>query len=52
LCNYIEEGNGQIDAYEFKYSKGKACFHQEFIDNYQPVILATISVNNFLDFIV
>jgi len=46
--DYIEEGAGKIDAYEFKWSNKKnARFAKSFMETYQPTITATINTENF-----
>lgn len=50
--DYIEERNGAIYAYEFKWSeKAKTKFATAFINSYKPKEMNIISKNNFEDFI-
>ncbi len=50
--DYIEEGNGMIDAYEFKWSpKAKAHFSKSFTKAYHPTVTKHIHSGNYLEFI-
>ena len=50
--DYVEEGAGKIDAYEFKWSeKKKARFAKSFVDAYKPYIMESIHPENFVDWI-
>lgn len=51
--DYIEERDGQLHAYEFKWSdkKGKKKFPVKFTDAYNPAITEVIHQENYLEFI-
>lgn len=50
--DYIEEYNGQLYAYEFKWNpKAKAKFPSTFVEAYQPMEKKVISVDNYDDFL-
>jgi len=50
--DYIEEGNGNIAAYEFKWNeKKKYKFPKAFMDQYSPISQQTIHQGNYLDFV-
>ncbi|MCP9766619.1 ATP-binding protein [Lacihabitans sp. LS3-19] len=50
--DYIEEKDGQINAYEFKWNpKAKAKFSNAFVEAYKPANLKIISTENFNDFL-
>ncbi|MFZ1750622.1 MAG: ATP-binding protein [Saprospiraceae bacterium] len=50
--DYIEEANGAIRAYEFKYRKVKLSkFSKSFTDEYHPVSTETINTTNFHEFL-
>lgn len=51
--DYIEEYDGEIHAYEFKYAKSqtKYKFPRAFTEAYQPLSAAVINRENFEDFI-
>ncbi len=50
--DYIEERNGEIHAYEFKWvEKSAAKFPKAFIDAYQPTTTQIVSPENYIDFI-
>ncbi|MFA7359994.1 MAG: ATP-binding protein [Candidatus Kapaibacterium sp.] len=50
--DYLEEENGEISAYEFKWSnKAKARFTKSFVDNYSPVTTALINPQNYYEFL-
>lgn len=48
--DYVEEGDGQLYAYEFKYAKKKARMPKSWQENYGENF-SLISKDNFLDFI-
>jgi len=48
--DYIEEGNGELFAYEFKYSKNKARIPKSWQDNYGDNF-SLVNKNTFLDFV-
>ncbi len=51
--DYLEEQNGKISAYEFKWnSNTKAKFPKKFIDTYQPYKTKVITPDNYRDFLV
>ncbi len=50
--DYVEEKNGQINAFEFKWNaKAKVRFPKSFIDAYQPLETKIINPDNFESFI-
>ncbi len=50
--DYLEEQNGKISAYEFKWnSNTKAKFPKKFIDTYQPYKTKVITPDNYRDFL-
>ncbi len=50
--DYIEDSNGSLQAFEFKYSKTKpAYFSKTFTEQYHPTITVTINTENHHDFI-
>ncbi len=50
--DYIEEYDGRLQAYEFKWSAGKAKkFPASFLSRYQPQVAQTIHQDNYLDFV-
>ena len=50
--DYIEEAQGQLRAYEFKYGKAKkAKFSTSFTNAYQPISTETITPVNYHDFL-
>lgn len=50
--DYIEERNGKIEAYEFKWSDKKTIkkFPAKFTDAYQPALTKVITRDNFREF--
>lgn len=48
--DWVEEREGKLFAYEFKYSSAKSKRPKEFLDTYSNSKFATISKNNYLDF--
>ncbi len=51
--DYIEEQNGQLSAYEFKWNtQAKAKFPKSFVTTYQPKIIKVITPENYRDFII
>ena len=50
--DYIEEANGTIRAYEFKYGKDRPSkFSRSFTDEYKPMSTQTIHPTNFHEFL-
>lgn len=51
--DYIEEADGKINAYEFKYSKNtnKVRFPKTFTENYKPENATAINLENYTEFI-
>jgi len=49
--DYIEEYDGKIYAYEFKYNKDKFKIPKIFMDSYLPAEIKLINKNNFLEFV-
>jgi len=50
--DFIEETDGSIKAYEFKYNpKGKARFAQSFIESYNPLELKVIHSENYWEWL-
>lgn len=50
--DYIEEADGVLDAYEFKWSSNKKSkLPAEFIEKYQPRITKIISPDNFVEWL-
>ncbi len=49
--DYIEEYNGELHTYEFKWSNKKANIPKAFIDAYPWSSFDIINKNNFLDFV-
>jgi len=47
----IEEKEGKLSAYEFKWNKFKAEAPKNFIDNYKDSKFQVINKNNYLDFL-
>ncbi|NOT36293.1 MAG: ATP-binding protein [Saprospiraceae bacterium] len=45
--DYIEESQGNIHAYEFKYNSDKSRFNTHFIKTYSPVTTQVIHKSNF-----
>ncbi|NCN22027.1 ATP-binding protein [Candidatus Falkowbacteria bacterium] len=48
----LEEREGKIFAYEFKWSKTNSSAPKDFINNYENSEYNTINKNNYLDFII
>lgn len=49
--DYVEENNGKIDVFEFKWSSAKVKFPNEFVNAYQPAETLVVSKENYQDFI-
>lgn len=50
--DFIEETDGSITAYEFKYNpKGKARFSQSFVESYNPLELKVIHSENYWEWL-
>lgn len=49
--DYIEEIEGKLFAYEFKFQKKKSKTPKEFIEAYNPVECKTIHRDNYFDFV-
>lgn len=50
--DYIEERNGKIHAFDFKWNpKANKKFSKSFINAYHPVTTLTVSKNNFEAFL-
>lgn len=49
--DYIEEMNGKMHAYEFKWSKEKTIIPQSFMQLYQGSDVNVINKNNYTDFL-
>lgn len=51
--DYIEEQEGELEAYEFKWSpKAKAKFSKSFTNEYKPKVTQKIDRDNYNDFII
>ncbi|MDR3256836.1 MAG: ATP-binding protein [Endomicrobium sp.] len=50
--DYIEEYNGKLDGYEFKYSKENIKLPKHFIEQYKPQVFKTINKNNWFEFVI
>ncbi|MFA7445972.1 MAG: ATP-binding protein [Flavobacteriaceae bacterium] len=52
--DYIEEADGKINAYEFKYAKNteKVRFPKTFTENYNPEKTTAITLENYTEFII
>lgn len=51
--DYIEEQEGELEAYEFKWSpKAKAKFSKSFTNEYKPKVTQKIDRDNYHDFII
>ncbi|MFT4205431.1 MAG: ATP-binding protein [Chitinophagaceae bacterium] len=49
--DYVEERNGMLDAFEFKWSSPKGKFPNEFLNNYHPQQTIVVSKENYQQFI-
>ncbi|HEX7366847.1 MAG TPA: ATP-binding protein [Pelobium sp.] len=50
--DYVEESNGEIDAYEFKWNpKAKANFPKAFLESYHPTNTKVITNENYESFL-
>lgn len=49
--DFIEEKEGKLLAYEFKWGKGKIKTPKEFLDTYKESVFSPVNQNNFLDFL-
>lgn len=49
--DYVEERNGKLEAFEFKWSLSKVKFPNEFVNHYQPAQTMVISKENYREFI-
>lgn len=50
--DYIEDRNGQLSGYEFKYGPNKAArFSKTFTDEYKPARTETVNVFNYRNFV-
>lgn len=49
--DYIEEFDGQLHAYEFKWKESKSKFPSTFLSNYQPTSAQIIHQHNFESFL-
>lgn len=49
--DWLEEREGEIYAYEFKWKSGQAKAPDEFIKSYSRAIFQTINQDNYLDFL-
>jgi hypothetical protein len=47
----VEESAGKLTGYEFKWGKGKAKMHEDFLKTYSGSSIHLINKENFLDFI-
>jgi len=45
--DYLEERDGELYAYEFKWSKQKVKFPKSFLENYQVKVSEVITKENF-----
>jgi predicted AAA+ superfamily ATPase len=50
--DYVEEYNGQFDAYEFKWSEESVKFPRPFKDSYLPKNTRVVNKNNWRDFLI
>ena len=51
LIDLIEENNGKLNAFEFKYSDKKVNVPNSWITNYPDSIFKTVNKENYLDFV-
>lgn len=49
--DYLEEGGGRLDGFEFKWNKNKARTPQIFLDAYSNSKIKIINKDNFFDFV-
>ncbi len=49
--DYIEEFDGNLNAYEIKYSKKRIKAPRSWIDNYPDAFFQTINRENYLEFV-
>lgn len=49
--DYLEEGGGKLEGYEFKWNKNKARIPKAFLDAYLDSSVEIINKDNFLEFI-
>lgn len=49
--DYVEERNGELEVFEFKWGPSKVKFPNEFVNNYQPAQAMVISKENYQEFI-
>lgn len=50
--DYLEEENGELSAYEFKWNiKAKAKFTKSFVNSHSPVTTALINPDNYYEFL-
>jgi len=49
--DFIEESNGQIKWYEFKFNSDKFKKHKDFLENYENSSIELINNKNYLNFI-
>jgi hypothetical protein len=50
--DYIEEYDGKLDGYEFKYNKDTIKSPKQFIEKYSPQFFKTINKNNWFEFLI
>ena len=49
--DYIEERDGKLFAFEFKWNKKKTKVPQEFLDTYENAEFKAINKENYLEFL-
>lgn len=49
--DYVEENNGKLDVFEFKWSKSKIKFPNEFVNTYHPAQTIVVTKENYQAFI-
>ncbi|MCO5268221.1 MAG: ATP-binding protein [Brumimicrobium sp.] len=49
--DYVEENNGKLDAFEFKWSPSKVKFPNDFVNTYNPAEKLVVTKENYRDFI-
>ena len=49
--DWVEEGDGQLSAFEMKWNTGRVCFPKGFQTAYPTASLSVVNPDNYLDFI-
>lgn len=49
--DYIEEGGGRYDGFEFKWNKAKAAAPKDFLNNYANASVKLITKDNYFEFL-